>query len=255
VQIEGKRVIVTGGSSGLGEAAVRVLVREGAAVACLDVDDAGGARVVAGANADGPGRAIYHHCDVRRADNVRSGFELAAHDLGGLDALIHFAGVDRLTPAESITEDEWDFVVDVNLKGTFLANQAAWSHLHERGGRIVNVTSAVALVAAPGRAHYSASKGGIAALSRALAAEWGRYGINVVTLSPVAYTPMTERSRATLTPDQQVAFDARMTHVPLGRNGDPEADIAPVLVFLVSDAARYITAQIIAVDGGAVPLR
>lgn len=252
MQIKGKRVIVTGGSSGLGEAAVRVLVREGAAVPCMDVDDMGGARVVASANAEGPGGAVYH---VRHAAVVRSAFDHAARDLGGLDALIHFAGVDKLTPAESITEDEWDFIVDVNLKGTFLASQAAWSHMYERSGRIVNVTSAVALVAAPGRAHYSASKGGITALSRALAAEWGRYGINVVTVSPVAYTPMTERSRATLTSEQQVAFDARMTHVPLGRNGDPEQDIAPVLVFLVSDAARYVTAQIIAVDGGAVPLR
>jgi NAD(P)-dependent dehydrogenase (short-subunit alcohol dehydrogenase family) len=192
---------------------------------------------------------------VRRAEIVRSAFERAAADLGGLDALVHFAGVDRLTPAESITEEEWDFVVDVNLKGTFLANQAAWSHLHQGGGRIINVTSAVAMVAAPGRAHYSASKGGIAALSRTLAAEWGRYGINVVTLSPVAYTPMTDRARATLTEEQQVAFDAGMTRAPLGRTGDPEQDIAPVLVFLVSDASRFITAQIIAVDGGAVPVR
>jgi NAD(P)-dependent dehydrogenase (short-subunit alcohol dehydrogenase family) len=181
VQIKGKRVIVTGGSSGLGEAAVRVLVREGAAVPCMDVDDMGGARVVASANAEGPGGAVYH---VRHAAVVRSAFDHAARDLGGLDALIHFAGVDKLTPAESITEDEWDFIVDVNLKGTFLASQAAWSHMYERSGRIVNVTSAVALVAAPGRAHYSASKGGITALSRALAAEWGRYGINVVTGLP-----------------------------------------------------------------------
>jgi NAD(P)-dependent dehydrogenase (short-subunit alcohol dehydrogenase family) len=255
VQIEGKRVIVTGASSGLGEAAVRVFVREGAVVAALDVDDEAGATVVAAANDEGPGRAVYHHCDVRQADVVRASFDRAAHNLGGLDALVHFAGVDKLTPAESITEEEWDFVVGVNLKGTFLANQAAFSHLREFGGRIVNVTSAVAMVAAPGRAHYSASKGGIASLSRALAAEWGQYGINVVALSPVAYTPMTDRSRATLSDEQKVVFDARMTGVPLRRNGDAETDIAPVLVFLVSDASRYITAQIIAVDGGAVPVR
>jgi len=255
VQIDGRRVIVTGASSGLGEAAVRVFVREGAVVAALDVDDDVGESVVAAANAQGPGRAVYHHCDVRRADVVRASFDRAAHDLGGLDALVHFAGVDKLSAAESISEEEWDLVIDVNLKGTFLANQAAFSYLREHGGRIINVTSAVALVAAPGRAHYSASKGGIASLSRTLAAEWGRYGINVVALSPVAYTPMTDRARATLSEEQQVAFDAGMTRAPLGRTGDAERDIAPVLVFLVSDASRFITAQIIAVDGGAVPVR
>ena len=255
MQIEGKRVIVTGGSSGLGKAAVRVLAREGALVASLDVQDEAGARVVAAANEEGPGRAFYHHCDVRRSDVVRASFESATHDLGGLDALIHFAGVDKLSAAESITEEDWDLVLDINLKGTFLTNQAAFAYLRDAGGRIVNVTSPVALVAATGRAHYAASKGGIASLSRALAAEWGRFGINVVAISPVAYTPMIDRFRATLSGDDLAAFDAQLTRGPLGRTGDPETDIAPVLVFLVSDASRFITAQIIAVDGGAVPLR
>lgn len=251
--IEGKRVIVTGGSSGLGEATVRVLVREGAIVASLDVQDEAGTSVVAAANEDGPGHAVYHHCDVRHPEVVRTSFAQAAADLGGLDALIHFAGVDRLCPAESMTEDEWDFVVDINLKGTFLANQAAFSHLRDGGGRIINVTSTVALEASAGRAHYAASKGGVASLSRVLAAEWGEYGINVVALSPSAYTPMTERALAMFSPDQPGRFDP--TTIPIGRFGDPEKDIAPVIVFLVSDASRFITAQIIAVDGGAAPLR
>jgi NAD(P)-dependent dehydrogenase (short-subunit alcohol dehydrogenase family) len=255
LQIEGKRIIVTGASSGLGEAAVRVFVREGAAVAALDVQDEAGSRVVAASNEEGPGHAVYHHCDVRSAAAVRTSFERAVHDLGGLDALVHFAGVDVLAPAESITEDDWDFVLDVNLKGTFLSNQAAFRYLRDGGGRIVNVTSPIALLAAPGRAHYAASKGGIASLSRALAAEWGQYGINVVALSPVAHTPMTDRYRATLSRDEQARFDAASTSGPLRRKGDPEADIAPVLVFLVSDASRFITAQIIAVDGGSTPVR
>jgi 3-oxoacyl-[acyl-carrier protein] reductase len=254
VLIEGKRVIVTGGSSGLGEASVRVCVREGAAVAALDVQDELGERVVAAANGEGPGRAVYHHCDVRSADAVRASFESAVTDLGGLDALIHFAGVDRVAPAESMTEDEWDLVVDINLKGTFFANQAAFPYLRDAGGgRIVNVTSVVGLVAAPGRVHYAASKGGVASLSRALAAEWGKHGINVVALSPIAYTPMQAEYRSTLSGEELARFDAATGL--LGRKGDPETDIAPVLVFLVSDASRYITAQIIAVDGGVVPVR
>jgi NAD(P)-dependent dehydrogenase (short-subunit alcohol dehydrogenase family) len=253
VQIAGKRIIVTGGASGLGEAAVRVFVREGATVAALDVQNDIGAGVVSAANAEGPGTAVYHTCDVRHSDVVRASFEQAARDIGGLDALVHFAGVERRSPAESMSEEEWDFVVDVNLKGTFLANQAAFPYLREQGGRIVNVTSVVALIANGGRAHYSASKGGVASLSRALAAEWGQYGITVNTLSPVAFTPMQAEFRDTLSGEALAQFD-RATG-PLGRKADPEADIAPVLVFLVSDASRYITAQIVAVDGGIVPLR
>jgi NAD(P)-dependent dehydrogenase (short-subunit alcohol dehydrogenase family) len=255
VSIEGKRIIVTGGSSGLGEAAVRVFVREGAAVACLDVQDAAGGGVVAAANQEGPGRAVYHHCDVRTRDAVQTAFERATHDLGGLDALINFAGVDIPSPAESIPEEQWDLVVDVSLKGTFLTCQAAFPYLRDQGGRIVNVTSPVALVAAPGRAHYSAAKGGVASLSRALAGEWGQYGITVVTLSPVADTPMTDRTRAGMSPEELTRFESALVSGPLRRKGDAETDIAPVLVFLVSDASRFITAQIIGVDGGVTPVR
>jgi NAD(P)-dependent dehydrogenase (short-subunit alcohol dehydrogenase family) len=253
--IKGKRIIVTGGSSGLGEAAVRVFTRQGALVAALDVQDAAGEKVVAAANDEGPGRAFYHHCDVRHSELVRAAFERAARDLGGLDALVHFAGVDAVAAAETMSEQEWDFVLDVNLKGTFLANQAAFRYLRDNGGRIVNVTSPVAFVAAADRCHYAASKGGVASLSRALAAEWGRYGITVVALSVVAHTAMTDRFLVTLSDEDRAAYERRLKSGPLGRVGDPEADIAPVLVFLVSDAARYITAQIVAIDGGATPLR
>jgi NAD(P)-dependent dehydrogenase (short-subunit alcohol dehydrogenase family) len=253
--IEGKRIIVTGGSSGLGEAAVRVFTRHGALVASLDVQDAAGERVVAAANDEGPGRAVYHHCDVRHSELVRAAFERAAQDLGGLDALVHFAGVDAVASAATMTEQEWDFVLDVNLKGTFLADQAAFRYLCDNGGRIINVTSPVAFVAAADRCHYAASKGGVASLSRALAAEWGRYGITVVALSAIAHTAMTDRYRATLSAEERAAHEVRLKSGPLGRVGDPEADIGPVLVFLVSDAARYITAQIVAVDGGVTPLR
>jgi NAD(P)-dependent dehydrogenase (short-subunit alcohol dehydrogenase family) len=255
VLIEGKRIIVTGGSSGLGEAAVRVFTRHGAVVASLDVQDAAGETIVAAANVEGPGRAVYHHCDVRRLDLVRVAFERAVQDLGGLDALVHFAGVDAVAAAETMSEQEWDFVLDVNLKGTFLANQAAFGYLRDKGGRIVNVTSPAALVAASDRCHYAASKGGVASLSRALAAEWGRYGITVVAISVVARTAMTDRYRATLSDEERAAYDVRLKAGPLGRVGDPETDIAPAPVFMVSDAARFITAQIVAVDGGTTPLR
>jgi NAD(P)-dependent dehydrogenase (short-subunit alcohol dehydrogenase family) len=254
--IDGLRVIVTGAASGMGEAALRLFVREGARVAALDVQDQLGTSAVAAANERGPGHAAYRHCDVRDRHEVQTAFQAAVEGLGGMDALVHCAGVDRIAAAESITEAEWDLVLDINLKGTFLTNQAAFAHLRDRGGRIVNFASPAGLTMARyGHGHYVASKAGVIAWSRSVAAEWGRYGINVNSFLPFAQTPMIDALRAALGEEGSRAFDAGVSATPLGRLGDPDADIAPVLLFLLTDAARYITGQMIAVDGGTVPLR
>lgn len=255
MQLEGKRVIVTGGASGMGESALRVFVREGAHVAALDVQDERGAGVIAAANEEGPGRAYYHRCDVRNRDEVQTAFAAAAADLDGLDALVHSAGVDGTAPAESMTEDEWDRLIDINLKGTFLANQAAFPYLKDGGGRIVNFASSAGLIMFPTHGHYVASKAGVIAWSRSLAAEWGPHGIIVNAITPFALTPMLAGFRDSLPDEIRNAFETSVAHSPLGRLGDPEADIAPVLVFLLSDASRYITGQIIGIDGGGVPVR
>jgi NAD(P)-dependent dehydrogenase (short-subunit alcohol dehydrogenase family) len=255
VQLEGKRIIVTGGASGIGESGVRAFVREGALVAAFDVQDARGAGVVDAANAEGPGRAIYCHCDQRFTDQVQSAFADAVDNLGGLDGLVNCAGIDRITPAESITEEEWDLLVAIHLKGTFLTNQAAFAHLSDHGGRIINFASSAALMMFPGHASYVATKAAVIAWSRTVAAEWGRYGINVNAFLPFARTPMNDAFQASLSEEQNAAFEAHVAALPLGRMGDPDEDIAPVLVFLLSDASRYITGQIIAVDGGNVPVR
>jgi NAD(P)-dependent dehydrogenase (short-subunit alcohol dehydrogenase family) len=255
LHIDGKLVIVTGGASGMGEAAARTFVREGAAVAVLDVQDERGAEIVAAANAEGPGRAVYHHCDVRGRSGVDSAVDAAVADLGGLDALVQCAGVDRITPAESMTDEEWDLVLGINLKGTFLTNQAAFRHLRDAGGRIVNFASSAGLIMFPGHSHYVVSKAGVIAWSRTVAGEWGAHGINVNSFLPFAETPMIDELRATLGEEGAAAFDAHASSVPAGRLGDPKTDIAPVLVFLLSDAARYVTGQIVAVDGGNVPVR
>ena len=255
MQIEGKRVIVVGGASGMGESAVRAFVREGALVAALDVQDELGARVVAAATAEGPGRAFYHRCDVRRREEVLASFAGAAEDLGGVDGLVHCAGVDRISPAESISEEEWDLVVGINLKGTFLTNQAVFPYLRERGGRIVNFASSAGLIMFPGHGHYVASKAGVISWSRSLAAEWGRYGINVNSVLPFARTPMIDEFEAGLGDEGTAAFRTHVAALPLGRLGEPDKDISPVLLFLLSEGSRYITGQIIGVDGGNVPVR
>jgi NAD(P)-dependent dehydrogenase (short-subunit alcohol dehydrogenase family) len=195
---------------------------------------------------------------VRRRSQVFEAFAAATAELGGLDALVHVAGVERKAPAELISDEDFDLTMSVNMKGTFLTNQAAFPYLRDNGGgRIVNFASGAALYPYVGGAHYSASKGAVVSWTRTIAHEWGKHEISAVAINPVMWTPMYEESRARYTPEQLVEHEATMTQrIPLGGSlGDPDRDMAPVLVFLVSDAARFISGQVVSVDGGMVPLR
>lgn len=247
--IEGKRILVTGGARGIGEAAVRVFAQEGARVAVLDVLDDSGQQL---ADEFAPGHVVYRHVDVRDRAAVFSGVDWAADELDGLDVVMNIAGVERSSPLEDITEDDLDLILDVNVKGTFFVCQAAFPHLRTHGGSIVNVGSDAALMPFPKGAHYSAAKGAIHALSRTAAAEWGRHGVRVNTVIPAMWTPMYDAHRASFDEEQLAAHDAQMAAlIPLGgRLGDPTRDFAPLLVFLASDGARFITGQILSANGG-----
>jgi len=255
--LEERRVVVTGGARGIGESAVRAFVREGAHVVSFDVTEEAGLAAAGEADAGGPGTARFMRCDVSSRPSVGEAFAAAVSHLGGLDALVHVAGVERAAPAEEITDEDWDLTLDVNLRGTFLTNQAAFPHLKEHGGRIVNFASGAGLYPYLRGAHYSASKAGVIAWTRTIAHEWGRYGITAVAVNPAMWTPMYQGHRDRLSPGELAAHDAeKQVKVPLGgKLGDPDGDLAPVLVFLVGEGSRFITAQIIAVDGGMVPLR
>jgi NAD(P)-dependent dehydrogenase (short-subunit alcohol dehydrogenase family) len=252
MDLSGKRVIVTGSASGIGASAVKALAAAGAKVAALDLADEAGRSLAAAASAAGPGEAHYFHCDVSQRQQVGEVFDAAASRLGGLDALVNIAGVERKGPAESISQEDWDLMFDVNARGTLNTNQAAFTHLRERGGRIVNFASAAGVMGVPGLAHYSAAKAAVLGWTRTAAKEWGKYGITVNAMAPAMWTPMYEKFRARLDPAQLQAHDAMMAQqVPLGgRLGDPDKSMAPVLVFLVSDGANFITGQTLAVDGG-----
>jgi NAD(P)-dependent dehydrogenase (short-subunit alcohol dehydrogenase family) len=255
--LDGRRIVVTGGAQGIGASAVAAFVREGAAVVSFDILEEVGAESARAADADGPGRARFVRCDVSSRTSVDEAFSTAADHLGGLDALVHVAGVERAAPAEEITDEDWELTLGVNLRGTFLTNQAAFRYLKDEGGRIVNFASGAGLYPYLRGAHYSASKAGVIAWTRTIAHEWGRYGITAVAVNPAMWTPMYQSHRDRLTPDELAAHDAeKAVKVPLGgKLGDPDTDLAPVLVFLVGDGARFITAQIVTVDGGMVPLR
>lgn len=252
MEIQGKRVIVTGVAGGIGASALRALVAAGGRVAGLDMADEAGRRIAAEASEAGPGQASYFHCDIRDRREVDEVFSAAVTQLGGLDALVNIAGVERSTPAEAISGKEWDLMFDVNARGTLHTNQAAFPHLREHGGRILNFASAAGVMGLPGCAHYSAAKAAVLGWSRTIAKEWAGYGITVNALAPGMWTPMYEAHRARLDAQQLKAHDEMMARaIPLGgRLGDPDRDMAPVLVFLLSDGARFITGQTLAVDGG-----
>ena len=251
-QLDGHRVVVTGAASGMGAALVRAFVREGAQVACFDVDDAAGQEVVSLANGDGPGSATYHHVDVSSRVDVRRGMSAAVSHLGGLDSLVHAAAIERGAPAEDLSDEDWDLVLDVNAKGTMLTNQEAFRHLRDNGGCILNFASDSGMDGQVGAAHYAASKGAVLAWTRTIAREWGKFGIRVNAIAPAIWTPMYSGFRERADPAALEAHDQAMARVIAlgGRLGDPERDFAPVMVFLVGEGARFITGQTIAVNGG-----
>lgn len=248
--LSGKRIIVTGAARGIGASAARALASAGARVTALDV-------VEFPAETTHDGCLSHDLCDVSSRSSVTGAFDRAVQAMGGLDVLIHVAGVQRYTPAEAITDDEWDLVVGVNARGTMITNQAAFAHLKDRGGRIVNFASAAGALGLRGCAHYAASKGAVLAWTRTIAQEWGPYGISANAVAPGMWTPMYDTTRAGMTPDQLAAHDRGMAMmIPLGgKLGDPDTDMAPVLVFLASDASRFITGQTLAVDGGLMMVR
>ena len=254
MDLTGKRVIVTGGASGIAASAVRGLTAAGAAVASIDLSDAGHA-VAAQATATGPGKASFHQANVADRPAMASAVTAAVAELGGLDALIHAAAVQQYKPAETLEDDDWDRVVGINARGTMIANQLVFPHLMANGGgRIVNFASAAGMTGLAGCAHYAASKGAVLGWTRTLAQEWGPHGISVNAVAPGMWTAMYDKTRAGMTPEQLAAHDAMMARmIPLGgRLGDPDADMTPVLLFLVSDAARFINGQTLPVDGGMV---
>lgn len=252
MELKGKRLIVTGVAGGIGASVLRGLAAAGAQVAALDVNDAAGEEQASRANAAGPGAARYFHCDVRLRGEVDAVFGAAAAWLGGLDGLVNIAGIERAAPAESILDADWDLMFDVNARGTMNTNQAAFPYLRERGGRILNFGSAAGVMGLPGCAHYSAAKAAVLGWTRTVAKEWGRHGISVNAAAPGMWTPMYEAHRARIDAQALAAHDAMMAGlIPLGgRLGDPDRDMTPFVVFMMSDGARFITGQTLAVDGG-----
>jgi 3-oxoacyl-[acyl-carrier protein] reductase len=241
--LEGRRILVTGAATGIGAAAVRVLHAAGARVA---------ATYHRTTPADDAPDVTWLQCDVRDTESVDTAVDSAATALGGLDVLVNAAGLWQPGVPGSITSDEIDFLLATNVKATVLTNQAAHRVMREKGGQIINFGSAEAVMGSPIAAVYAATKGAVQAWTRSAAKAWGADRVTVNALAPAVQTAGADRLRDFLGPDIAPFIDQQMKlSIPLGgKLGDPTDDLGPVLVFLASAGARFITGQLIPVDGG-----
>ncbi len=259
MQLNNKRIVVTGVASGIGAGTLRAYVREGATVCGLDVADEAGRANVAEANASGPGSATYYHCDISSPDQVFDCFEQAAREMGGIDVLAQIAAIENFNPAEDFTVDEMQQTWNVNINGTLLTNQAACRAMRQQdGGAIINFASDVALAGMPNSALYATSKGAVLSWTRTVAYEWAsKFNIRCNCVNPTIKTPMYEQYLASLSAGElENHLASEKLRVPLGgAMGDVDRDMAPVMVFLASDASRFINGQIICVNGGRNMLR
>jgi NAD(P)-dependent dehydrogenase (short-subunit alcohol dehydrogenase family) len=249
--LTGRRIVVTGGASGMGAGLVRALPRCGASVVSLDVDVERGKREAAEAG------AAFLRCDVADAGSVRQAMEESVGRLGGLDVLVNAAGIAPAATAADTEPQLWDRVMAVNATGTYLTNQAAFVHLQARGGRIINFASAAGINGYPGKPAYAASKGAVLAWTRSVAKEWAAHGITVNALAPAIWTPMYDKTRSEMSPEQLATHDAALAQsIPLGgRLGDIDRDFVPVVAFLCGDGARFMTGQVFSIDGGSTMVR
>ena len=243
-KLEGKVALVTGAGSGIGAATAVRFAQDGARVVCCDVNVDNAENVVAEIKGAG-GEAIAVKVDVSQKDQVDAAVAAAVEAFGGLDCVVNNAGITRDKSAKKLSEDAWDAVLNVNLKGTFLVCQAAMNQMlaQGRGGRISN-TASVAIDGNFGQANYAASKAGVVGLTRTLALECAKAGITVNVVAPGA----TDTAMFNGVPDEIKAMIVKS--IPLRRMAEPH-EVAAVHSFLCSDDASYVTGQLLYVDGGA----
>src|SRR5918996_3074289 len=245
LRLEGKVAFVTGAQQGIGAATALALARAGADVGVNYLDNPDGASAVAREITAMGRRATLVQGDVSVPAHVDGMTATIVRELGAIEVLVNNAGVYPRVPFLEMKEGDWDYVLDVNLKGSFLCAQAAARLMiaQRRGGAIVNVASTAVRGAVRG-VHYSASKSGVVGMTRAMALELAPYGIRVNAVAPGLTDTAQPRYGH---PEEELAEMARA--VPLGRMAQPE-EIADVIVFLASDEARYVTGQTLFANGG-----
>jgi NAD(P)-dependent dehydrogenase (short-subunit alcohol dehydrogenase family) len=243
--LEGKTALITGGAIGLGATIAEHFAAFGANIVLADID-LDGAQATAAALAQTGVKAIGVKCDVGSAAEVQQAVDTTVREMGGLHILVNNAGINVREPALEVSEEHWDRILRVNLKGVFLFSQAAGRAMVKQGyGKIINMASIQGVIAMPLRTAYCASKGGVIQLTKQLAIEWAKYGIRVNAIAPSFF----------ITPMNTELFDNKewsgyiTEHTPLGRPGEAD-ELGGSAVFLASPASDYITGHVLLVDGG-----
>jgi len=248
MKLEDKKAIVTGGGRGIGRAVALAFAKEGADVVInYRSNDAAAKEVVDEIKKLGR-KAVALKADVASYQAAKAMIDQAVRELGRVDILVNNAGVSRPAMLLKMDEETWDQVVDIHLKGTFNCTQAAANYMKEKNyGRIINVISTAGLYGTVGQINYASAKAGIIGFTKSACRELARYGITVNAICMgVITTEMTDRLR-----EDEKLRQIYLSRIQLGRFGEPE-EVAPAFVFFASDDARYITGQILSVDGGYV---
>ncbi|MGD0651804.1 MAG: 3-oxoacyl-[acyl-carrier-protein] reductase [Verrucomicrobiia bacterium] len=241
--LENKVVVITGAGRGIGEAIARKLAGEGAAIAVCDVMP-DNAKRVADSLAKSGTKALAYAVNVADGKQVPEVCDRIVADFGRVDILVNNAGITRDGLLLRMSEEDWDLVLGVNLKGAFLFTKAlSRTMLKQRSGAIVNIASIVGVAGNAGQANYSASKAGMIGLTKTVAKEFASRGIRANAVAPgFIQTPMTDKL-------SEEAKKTQTDFIGLGRLGTPE-DVANVVLFLASDLSSYVTGQVVGVDGG-----
>ena len=247
-RFDGRVAIITGAARGIGAGTAKRFADEGAAVAVLDINEEQAQETAAGL---GAGKAVGIACNVTDAGSVEAAVGRVVEELGGLHILVNNAGITRDNLLFKLTEDDWDSVMAVHLKGAFLMSKAAQkTFVEQKYGKILNLSS-VSANGNRGQANYSAAKAGVQGFTRTLALELGPFGVNVNAIAPgFIATEMTDDTARRLKMDVEEFRKLNAEANPVKRVGYPE-DIAAAAAFLCSDEASYITGQTLYVDGGA----
>lgn len=240
-----KVAVVTGGAKGIGGACTTRFLEEGASVAALDVDETRGRERVA----ENPDRALFIRCDVSRSDQVSAAFEEIFDRFGGVDVLVNNAGIQRYSAVTETTDEEWELVMNVNLKSAFLCARAAIPSMQERGGGVVvNVSSVQAMYSQQKVAPYVTSKTAMLGLTRSIAVDYAPE-IRCVAICPgTVDTPMLKWA-AGQSPDPEAVYEEVNAMHLVQRIGKP-VEVADLILFLASDRAGFITGQPYRIDGG-----